>query len=447
MLTKNEPTELAALRQKILDLSGEYARLAHAPKPFVPGSSPVQVSGKVVGEPELQYLIDASLDLWLTTGRYNTAFEAKLAEFLGRRFVLTCNSGSSANLVATTALCSPRLRRPLRPGDEVITCAAGFPTTVNPSLQNGLVPVFIDADIPTYNAQPDMIEAAVTPRTRAIILAHTLGNPFDLDEVMRVAKKHDLVVMEDCCDALGAKYDGKMVGTFGDVGTLSFYPAHHITMGEGGAVFTSRSVLKRQLESIRDWGRDCYCEPGHDDTCGKRFGWKLGDLPQGYDHKYTYSNTGYNLKITDMQAAVGLAQMTRLEGFIAARARNFAYLQEALGSIEGDIILPQATPKSEPSWFGYPITLRSDKPGLREDLINKLTERGIATRLLFGGNLTRQPYMKDHKFLTVGDLPNSDKIMNCTLWIGLFPGLTEAHLEFAASEIRAFFKGAGKGGA
>jgi CDP-6-deoxy-D-xylo-4-hexulose-3-dehydrase len=446
MLTKNEPTEVAALRQKILELAGEYARLAHAPKPFVPGSSPVAVSGKVVGEPELQYLIDASLDLWLTTGRYNTAFETKLAEFLGRRFVLTCNSGSSANLLATTALCSPRLRRPLRPGDEVITCAAGFPTTVNPSLQNGLVPVFIDADIPTYNANPEMIEAAVTPRTRAIILAHTLGNPFDLDEVMRVAKKYDLVVMEDCCDALGAKYDGKMVGTFGDVGTLSFYPAHHITMGEGGAVFTSRSVLKRQLESIRDWGRDCYCEPGHDDTCGKRFGWKLGDLPQGYDHKYTYSNTGYNLKITDMQAAVGLAQMTRLDGFIAARASNFAFLQEALGGIEGDIILPQATPKSEPSWFGYPITIRSDKPGLREELVQELNDAGIATRLLFGGNLIRQPYMKDHKFLTAGDLSNSDKIMNCTLWIGLFPGLTEAHLDFAAGKIRAFFKGAGRGG-
>jgi CDP-6-deoxy-D-xylo-4-hexulose-3-dehydrase len=332
----------------------------------------------------------------------------------------------------------------MRAGDEVITCAAGFPTTVNPSLQNGLVPVFIDADIPTYNANPAMIEAAVTPRTRAIILAHTLGNPFDLGEVMRVAKKHQLFVMEDCCDALGARYDGQLVGTFGDIGTLSFYPAHHITMGEGGAVFTSRPLLKRQLESIRDWGRDCYCEPGHDDTCGKRFGWKLGDLPQGYDLKYTYSNTGYNLKITDMQAAVGLAQMTRLEGFIAARSRNFAFLQDALSSVEGDIILPQATPKSAPSWFGYPITLRSDVPGLREQLVEKLNERGIATRLLFGGNLVRQPYMKNHIFRTVGDLSNSDKIMNCTLWIGLFPGLTEAHLDFAASEVRAFFRTAGK---
>jgi CDP-4-dehydro-6-deoxyglucose reductase, E1 len=442
MLMKNEPAELLALRDKILELAGEYARLAHAPAPFVPGRSSVQVSGKVVGEPEMRALVDASLDLWLTTGRYNTAFEAQLAAFLGRTFVLSVNSGSSANLTATTALCSPRLRgRALKKGDEVITCAAGFPTTVNPSLQNGLVPVFIDADIPTYNARPDMIEAAVTERTRAIILAHTLGNPFDLDEVMRVAKKHKLVVVEDCCDALGALYDGKKVGTFGDVGTLSFYPAHHITMGEGGAVFTDRTDLKRHLESVRDWGRDCYCEPGKDNTCGTRFGWKLGDLPEGYDHKYTYSNTGYNLKITDMQAAVGLAQLTRLEGFIASRARNFAYLTEALAPLEGDIILPKATPKSEPSWFGYPITLRDETPGRREALVQRLNERGVATRLLFGGNLTRQPYMKDHHFRVVGDLTNSDIIMNRTFWIGVFPGLTEAHLDYAAAQIRAFFRG------
>ena len=443
MLTKNEPLELAALRQKIIDLAGEYARLAHGPKPFVPGSSPVPVSGKVVGEPELQYLIDASLDLWLTTGRYNTAFEAKLAAFIGRRFVLTCNSGSSANLLAVSALCSPRLRdRAMRPGDEVITCAAGFPTTVNPLLQNGLVPVFIDADIPTYNVQPALIEAAVTPRTRAIVLAHTLGNPFDLGEVMRVAKRHDLLVIEDCCDALGARYDGQMVGTFGDVGTLSFYPAHHITMGEGGAVFTNRSELKRQLESIRDWGRDCYCDPGTDDTCGRRFGWKLGDLPQGYDHKFTYSNTGYNLKITDMQAAVGLAQLTRLEGFIRARAHNFAFLQQALSDMDGDLILPRATPKADPSWFGFPITLRDDRATLREELVRMLDTHGVGTRLLFGGNLIRQPYMKDHQFRSVGDLATSDKIMRSTFWIGLFPGLTEAHLGYAAGLIRAFF---GKG--
>ena len=439
MLTKNEPIEIAALRQKILDLAGEYARLAHSPKPFIPGSSPVPVSGKVVGEPELQNLIDASLDLWLTTGRYNTAFEAKLAAFLDRRFVRTCNSGSSANLLAVSALCSPRLRdRAMRPGDEVITCAAGFPTTVNPLLQNGLVPVFIDAEIPTYNIQPDLLEAAVTPRTRAIVLAHTLGNPFNLDEVMRVAKRHNLLVVEDCCDALGARYDGQMVGTFGDVGTLSFYPAHHITMGEGGAVFTNHPELKRQLESIRDWGRDCYCDPGTDDTCGRRFGWTLGDLPPGYDHKFTFSNTGYNLKITDMQAAVGLAQIARLEGFIAARKHNFAYLKTALSDLEGDLILPEATPKSDPSWFGFPLTLRDDKPGRREDLVRMLNAHGIGTRLLFGGNLVRQPYMKHHSFRVASALTNSDKIMTSTFWIGLFPGLTEGHLDYAVSQIRSF---------
>jgi CDP-6-deoxy-D-xylo-4-hexulose-3-dehydrase len=440
MLTRNEPTEVAALRQQIIDLAGEYARRSQPMKPFEPGVSAVPVSGKVVGEPEARYLVDAALDLWLTTGRYNTAFEAQLAAFLGRRFVLTCNSGSSANLLAVTALCSPRLRaRALKPGDEVITCAAGFPTTVNPLLQNHLVPVFIDADIPTYNVQPAMIAEAVTPRTRAIMLAHTLGNPFDLGEVMRVAAQNNLVVIEDCCDALGASYDGQLVGTFGDAGTLSFYPAHHITMGEGGAVFTSRPELKRQLESIRDWGRDCYCDPGADDTCGRRFGWKLGDLPAGYDHKYTYSNTGYNLKITDMQAALGLAQLARLDGFIEARAANFAYLHGTLSDLEADIILPRATPKAEPSWFGFPITLRDDTPGRRELLIAELNRNGIATRLLFGGNLLRQPYMKDHAVRHVGDLANSDKIMTSTFWIGVFPGLTEAHLHYAATHIRRFF--------
>ena len=444
MLSKSEPPKTAALRQQILQLAGEYARLAHRPEAFVPGSSPVPVSGKVVGEPELQHLIDASLDLWLTTGRYNEAFEARLAGYLGRRFVLTCNSGSSANLLAVSALCSPRLRdRAMRAGDEVITCAAGFPTTVNPLLQHGLVPVFIDAEIPTYNVQPDMIEAAVTPRTRAIVLAHTLGNPFDLGEVMRVAERHDLLVIEDCCDALGAHYNGQKVGTFGDVGTLSFYPAHHITMGEGGAVFTSRPELKRQLQSIRDWGRDCYCDPGTDDTCGRRFGWKLGDLPQGYDHKFTYSNTGYNLKITDMQAAVGLAQLARLDGFIRARADNFAFLHEALSGMGGDLILPQATPNAEPSWFGFPITLRDEKPGRREELLRMLNKHGVGTRLLFGGNLVRQPYMRDHAFRSVGSLENSDAIMTRTFWIGLFPGLTQAHLAYAAERIRSFFGAAG----
>ena len=437
MLSKSD--QLAALRAQMMELAGQYADLAYAPAPFVAGASPVPVSGKVVGAPELKNLIDSSLDLWLTTGRFNTAFEARLAEYLGVRFALTVNSGSSANLAATTALCSPMLGdRALKPGDEVITCATGFPTTVNPSIQNGLVPVFVDVDLPTYNIDPERIEAAVTDKTRAIILAHTLGNPFDLGEVMRVAKKHDLYVIEDSCDALGARYDGQLVGTFGDIGTVSFYPAHHITMGEGGAVWTDRGDLKRLIESVRDWGRDCYCAPGQDNTCNKRFKWKLGDLPRGYDHKYTYSNLGYNLKITDMQAAVGLAQFDRLEDFIRARNTNFEYLKAGLADLEDQLILPEATPRSEPSWFGFPLTLRSDEEGLRDDLVQFLNEKKVATRLLFGGNLIRQPYMKNRLWRVSGDLTRSDKVMTSTFWIGLYPGLTENHLGYACDMIRQF---------
>ena len=431
---------LEAIRAQMMTLAQEYGDLAFAPKPFVPGQSRVPVSGKVVGTPELQSLIDSSLDLWLTTGRFNDKFEERLRDFLGLRFALSVNSGSSANLTATSALCSPMLRgEALKPGDEVITCATGFPTTVNPALQNGLVPVFVDVDLPTYNIRPDLIEAAVTDKTRAIIVAHTLGNPFDLGEVMRVAEKHDLWVVEDCCDALGATYDGKMVGTFGDVGTLSFYPAHHITMGEGGAVFTDDGQIKRLLESVRDWGRDCYCAPGQDNTCNKRFEWQLGELPFGYDHKYTYSNLGYNLKITDMQAAVGLAQMDRLEGFIAARRRNFARLSEMLADQTDHIMLPHATPRSDPSWFGYPITLRTDREGVRDDLVKHLNNVGVDTRLLFGGNLIRQPYMKGREYRVFGDLTQSDKVMNSTFWIGLYPGLTEDHLAYACEQISGFF--------
>lgn len=433
--------QLARLREQMMALAEQYAELAYAPQPFVPGKSPVSVSGKVVGAPELRNLIDSSLDLWLTTGRFNDAFEKRLAEFVERRFALTVNSGSSANLVATTALCSPMLGgAALMPGDEVITCATGFPTTVNPSIQNGLTPVFVDVDLPTYNIRPDLIEAAVTPKTRAIIVAHTLGNPFDLGEVMRVAEKHKLYVIEDCCDALGARYDGQLVGTFGDIGTVSFYPAHHITMGEGGAVWTDRGDLKRLLESVRDWGRDCYCAPGQDNTCKKRFNWKLGDLPRGYDHKYTYSNLGYNLKITDMQAAVGLAQFDRLEGFIADRNRNFSTLVEHLSDLEDDLILPVATPRSEPSWFGFPITIRSNDEMIRDRLVQHLNEKGVATRLLFGGNLIRQPYMKGRKWRVFGELTNSDKVMHSTFWIGLYPGLREAHLAYACETIRDFFR-------
>jgi CDP-6-deoxy-D-xylo-4-hexulose-3-dehydrase len=430
-------SEAAALREQILELVGRYAEIAHADKPFAPGLSPVPVSGKVFGANEMRHLVDSSLDFWLTAGRFNDAFEGRLASYIDRRFALTVNSGSSANLVALTALTSHLMgKKRLVPGDEVITCAAGFPTTVNPSIQNGLIPVFVDVDIPTYNMRPDMIEAAVSDRTRAIMVAHTLGNPFDIDAVMAVAKKHDLFVVEDCCDALGATYRGKHVGTYGNVGTLSFYPAHHITMGEGGAVFTNDGILKRALESVRDWGRDCYCPPGKDNTCNKRFEWKLGDLPRGYDHKYTYSHLGYNLKITDMQAAVGLAQMDRLDEFVAARRRNWDYLTAGLRDLEDVLILPTATEHSEPSWFGYCLTLRADAPVNRDKLVIHLNEKKVATRLLFGGNLIRQPYMKGRNYRVVGDLENSDIVMHQTFWIGVYPGLSTSHLDYAMDVMR-----------
>jgi CDP-6-deoxy-D-xylo-4-hexulose-3-dehydrase len=427
------------LRAMILDLVGQYARSYHAPKPFVPGTSPVPVSGKVYGESDMRSLVDSALDFWLTTGRFNDAFETRLADRLGVKHALTTNSGSSANLLALSSLTSHYLRGDaLKPGDEVITVATGFPTTVNPSLQYGLVPVFVDVDIPTYNIKPEMIEAAVTDRTRAIMIAHTLGNPFDLAEVMRVAEKHDLWVVEDCCDALGATYDGRGVGTFGDIGTLSFYPAHHITMGEGGAVFTDKPRLKRVIESMRDWGRDCWCAPGQDNTCGKRFARKLGSLPMGYDHKYTYSHCGYNLKITDMQAAVGLAQLDRLEGFIAARQRNFDLLTEQLRRFEDVLILPEPTPNSQPSWFGYPITLREGAPFARDALVQHLDGNRIGTRLLFGGNLLRQPYMRHRDYRVVGELTNADIVTENTFWIGLYPGLTEDHISYTVETMAGF---------
>jgi CDP-6-deoxy-D-xylo-4-hexulose-3-dehydrase len=326
------------------------------------------------------------------------------------------------------------------PGDEVITCATGFPTTVNPLIQNQLVPVFIDVDIPTYNIRADRIESAITPRTRAIMVAHTLGNPFDLATVLDVAKRRDLYVVEDTCDALGATYDDKMVGTFGDIGTLSFYPAHHITMGEGGAVFTSNSLIKRSLESVRDWGRDCWCEPGKDNTCGKRFEWTLGDLPPGYDHKYTYSNIGYNLKITDMQAAVGLAQMDRLDGFIADRRANFAYIWKELAEFQDVLILPEAMPRSSPSWFGFPITVRDNAHFTRNALIRHLDSHRIATRLVFAGNLVRQPYMSHQNYRVHGDLQTSDTVMTSSFWIGVYPGLERSHLDYMIDTIRKFVR-------
>jgi CDP-6-deoxy-D-xylo-4-hexulose-3-dehydrase len=428
-----------ALRAQILELVAQYATRVTAPKPFVPGESTVPVSGKVLGVAEFQHLVDASLDGWLTTGRFNEQFERQLKRFIGVRHALTANSGSSANLLALSALTSPRLgSRALVPGDEVIGVAAGFPTTINPILQNGLVPVFLDVDIPTYNIDTRLLEEAISPRTRAIMLAHTLGNPFNLDEVMRVAKKHDLWVVEDCCDALGSTYQGKNVGTFGNLGTLSFYPAHHITMGEGGAVFTNNPILKRIVESFRDWGRDCYCAPGADNTCGQRFDWQLGELPHGYDHKYTYSHLGYNLKITDMQAAVGLAQLQRLPEFIEARRRNFRYLHTALRHLEEFLILPEATEGSYPSWFGFPLTLRAEAGFNREALLRHLEQSKVGTRLLFAGNVTRQPYFKDRSYRVVGELKNTDTVMRETFWLGVYPGLTESMLDYVAESLASF---------
>ncbi|EMK3755672.1 lipopolysaccharide biosynthesis protein RfbH [Providencia rettgeri] len=428
------------IRSQIAELVQQYANLEYAPKEFVGGKSVVPPSGKVLGAKELQLMVEASLDGWLTTGRFNDAFEKKLAEYLGVPYLLTTTSGSSANLLALTALTSPKLgARQLKPGDEVITVAAGFPTTVNPTIQNGLIPVFVDVDIPTYQIKSEMIEAAVSDKTKAIMVAHTLGNTFDLTEARRVADKYNLWLIEDCCDALGSTYNGQMVGTFGDIATVSFYPAHHITMGEGGAVFTKSKELRTLIESFRDWGRDCYCAPGCDNTCGKRFDQKLGSLPEGYDHKYTYSHLGYNLKITDMQAACGLAQMESVEAFVQARKDNFEYLKTGLANCEEFIILPEATENSDPSWFGFPITIKEESGIDRVDLLKFMDQYKIGTRLLFAGNLTRQPYFENVKYRIVGELTNTDIIMNNTFWIGVYPGLTKEHLDFIIEKFEEFF--------
>ena len=425
-------------RTAILELVRAYAEKKLSPTAFSAGNTAIPPSGKVLGAEELVNLVDASLDAWLTTGRFNDAFEKKLAACLGVAHVLTCNSGSSANLLALSALTSPLLgERALKPGDEVITAAAGFPTTVNPILQNGLIPVFVDSHIPTYNPLPEAIEAAISDKTRAIMIAHTLGNPFAAEEIRAIADRHNLWLIEDCCDALGSSYRGKTVGTFGHLATLSFYPAHHITMGEGGAVFTSDPLLKRIVESFRDWGRDCWCNPGCDNTCGKRFDWQLGELPAGYDHKYVYSHLGYNLKITDMQAAIGLAQLDRLESFIAARQNNFAFLSKRLADI-AHLTLPVATPDSAPSWFGFPITLAVDAPFKRVDLLRYLDQQKIGTRLLFAGNLTRQPYMANRHYRIANTLTNADRIMNQTFWVGLWPGLDTRALEHIGQSLEDY---------
>lgn len=427
------------LRAQIANLVDQYAAEALRPQAFLPGASLVPPSGKLIGAEELRLMVEASLDGWLTAGRFNDEFEQKLAQFLGVKHLITVNSGSSANLVAFSALTSPRLGdRAIQPGDEVIGVAAGFPTTVNPILQFGAVPVFVDVELGTYNIDPSQIEAAIGPRTKAIMLAHTLGNPYNLEVITALCRKYNLWLVEDCCDALGSTYNGQLVGTFGDIGTLSFYPAHHITMGEGGAVFTNNPELKSIAESFRDWGRDCYCAPGKDNTCGKRFCQKLGTLPEGYDHKYTYSHLGYNLKITDMQAACGLAQLARAKEFVQRRKDNFAFLKERLAACEEFLILPQATPGSDPSWFGFPLTLRENAPVSRVDLLTYLDQQRVGTRLLFAGNLTRQPYMLGRNYRVSGELTNTDTVMNNTFWIGVQPALTPEMLDYAARQIETY---------
>ena len=428
------------LRLEIASLVQEFADLKYKQKTFEPGKDAVPPSGKVIGATELKYMVDASLDGWLTTGRFNDQFEKELSDFIGVKNLITVNSGSSANLVAFATLTSPKLgNRAIKKGDEVIGVAAGFPTTVNPGVQFGAIPVFVDVDLKTHNVNADLIEAAITPKTKAIMLAHTLGNPYNLKKVKELCDKYNLWLVEDCCDALGAEYNGKHVGTFGDIATCSFYPAHHITMGEGGAVFSNNSELMTIAESFRDWGRDCYCKPGCDDTCGKRFDQRLGSLPKGYDHKYTYSHLGYNLKISDMQAACGLAQLKRLPEFIKKRNSNFTYLSNRLSTFTDFIELTVPTENSTPSWFGFPITVKTNSGVSRVDLTKYLDQNKIGTRLLFAGNLTKQPYFKDIEYRIVGDLINTDITMNQTLWLGIYPGLGADQLDYIVEKMEDFF--------
>ena len=433
--------EAAELRAQILALTEKYFAQQFAEKPFFPGSSPVPVAGKVLAADDIRNLVDASLDGWLTTGRFAAEFEKKFARFFDVRAASLVNSGSSANLVAFSALTSPRLgERQVKPGDEVITVAAGFPTTVNPILQHGCVPVFVDVTLPNYQIDIARLDEALSPKTKVVMVAHTLGNPFPVREVAAWAQAHDLWLVEDCCDALGSTYDGQMVGTFGDFATVSFYPAHHITMGEGGAVLTNKPLLKTLGESFRDWGRDCWCEPGADNTCGKRYDWQLGGLPYGYDHKYTYSHIGYNLKLTDMQAAIGVSQLAKLPAFIAARKSNYAYLRAQVAEMEEFFLLPEPTPNSDPSWFGFPLSVNEGAPFERTALLRHLDERKVGSRLLFGGDLTRQPAYEGLPFRVVGELVNTDYILRNSFWIGLYPGLSEPMLDYAMGTLREFVR-------
>lgn len=436
--------ELNVLREQILSLTRQYADRFLAPKSFIPGQDSVPVSGKVLTSEDFSALVESSLDGWLTAGRFTADFERQLAQFVGARSALFVNSGSSANLLALSALTSNKLgERALKPGDEVLTVAMGFPTTVNPIIQNGLKPVVVDVDLDTLDANSELLEEAISQKTRAIMMAHTLGNPFDLDTVQRLCKENNLWLIEDSCDALGSTYRGQRTGSFGDTATLSFYPAHHITTGEGGAVFVKSPLVKKQVESFRDWGRDCYCETGKDNTCAKRFGWQLGDLPDGYDHKYTYSHIGYNLKATDMQAALGITQLAKLEIFIQKRKENYEYLSKHLSQIEG-LSVAVATENSEPSWFGCPITLDPSHSVDREDLLRFLDSRKIGTRLLFAGNITKQPAYKGVDFRVVGDLINTNVVMARSFWVGVYPGLTTQMLDYVISSISDFMTGKAK---
>lgn len=439
----NEKMQLSKkeIRESIFDKVRELYELRKSEEKFIAGESKIQYAGRIYDEKEMISVVDSALDFWLTSGRFAQQFEKEFAQFLRVKYCLLTNSGSSANLLAVSALTSPKLgERRLKPGDEVITTACGFPTTVNPIIQNNLVPVFIDVDLGTYNIQADKIEEAITEKTKAIFVAHTLGNPVNLDKIVEIVKKYNLWFCEDNCDSLGSLYKGKYTGTFGHISTCSFYPAHHITMGEGGAVLTDDLLLRRIILSFRDWGRDCWCEPGYDNTCGKRFGWQLGKLPFGYDHKYIYSHIGYNLKITDMQAAVGVAQLEKLPKFIEARRKNFAFFYENLKKYEKYFILPQATKDSEPSWFGFPVLVKGDAPFTRADIVNYLEENKIATRMLFGGNLTKQPAYENTKYRIFGDLKDTDLVMNNLFWIGVYPGITEEKLKFIDGVIKEFME-------
>ncbi len=435
-IEESQPGSPGAVRDQIRALTHQYFALTQVERHFRPGIDAVPVSGKVLDGEDVEHLVEASLDMWLTTGRFARRFERDFAKFFGARSSLLVNSGSSANLLALSSLTAPQFEdRQLLPGDEVITVAAGFPTTVNPIFQNGLIPVFLDITVPTYNIDVSRLEEAWSERTKAVMIAHTLGNPFNVAAVKAFCKKHNLWLIEDTCDALGATFDGKMCGTFGSMATASFYPAHHITMGEGGAVLINDSALHKTVESFRDWGRDCWCEPGQDNTCHKRFDWELGELPYGYDHKYTYSHIGYNLKVTDMQAAIGLSQLKKLPNFIATRRANFDYIKEHLKAIEDIYILPEATQCSNPSWFGFPIAVRPDAPFTRNQLVRYLDDRKIGTRLLFGGNLVRQPAYADRSFRVVGTLTQTDFVMNQVFWVGVYPGLSTVMLDYVIDSL------------